>query len=94
MRKGMMELESAFCAERAPGERGIRRHPSPPLAGVPWGRIARSVPAITTSADRHPSPRRGGVGRGWRACRPPPPSLLWRAPEDYHRRAALCARFL
>ena len=22
----------------------IRRHPSPPLAGVPWGRVARPVP--------------------------------------------------
>ena len=23
----------------------IRWHPSPPLAGVPWGRVARPVPA-------------------------------------------------
>ena len=51
----LVEPASVSRKDRALSERGIRRHPSPPLAGVPWGRIARSVPAITNS-DRHPSP--------------------------------------
>jgi len=35
----------SYQDDRAPSERGIRWHPSPPLAGVPWGRVVRPVPA-------------------------------------------------
>src|SRR5262249_60810489 len=55
---------AAPAPPRARGEGGFRRHPSPPLAGVPWGRIARSVPAIPTPPPGISRPRRGWSGVG------------------------------